>query len=180
MGRTAGTQAFHDASGHIRHVSVGITLQKRCELLLELLGIIFRQIRERIDKYEFRKYLRQRIITLHLRRQRMHGGIIVGEIRVVRALIHVFLDLVHATQIVKIRGILHSLAIRRIREFRQYQLTPSFRLRLLAAAHRHQIHVIVYVKAIDIVRIAFKQSVELTSCRGVVLKFVFQNDTHIV
>ncbi len=135
--RASGTQALHDASGHVGHVGVGITLKKSRELLPELFGVVFGQIRERVDEDELREYLRQRKIALHIGRQTVNYGVVVFQICVIGAGIHLLLHLVHAPQIVEIGGIAHSLAIRGIGKIRKNELPPPLGLGGLAPTHGH-------------------------------------------
>ena len=180
VGLAAGLEPLEDAAGHGGHVGFGPLVEKQGELFLEFLGVVFREIREGVDENELRQDLRQRIILLHLRGERMDGGVVVVEISRVGALVDPLLHFVHLAEIVEIGGILHRLPVGGVGEVLYQEGSPFLGLCLVVLAHGHKIHVVVDVEAVDVVGIAFEQAVEfLAGCREI-LELVFEDESHIV
>ena len=110
----------------------------------------------------------------------MDGLVVVGQVSRVSALVHLFLHLGHAAQVVEISRVFHRLAIGGVGEVGQYELAPALCLGVLTLAHGHQIHVVIHVEAVDVVGIPVEQSGELPAGGGVVLELVLENDAHVV
>ena len=110
----------------------------------------------------------------------MHRGVVVGQIGVVGAGIHLLLYLVHAAQVVEIGRVGHRLPVWAVGEVGEDFLPPALGLRLVALPHGHEIHVVVDVEAVDVVGIAALEAHELAAGGAEVLELVLEYDSHVV
>ena len=110
----------------------------------------------------------------------MHGRIVIVHISGIRTVVGSSLYRIHGYQLFGMCRVAQGLTILRFREVSQYKLTVTLRLRTVVAYKVHQIHIVVHIQAVDIVRIARQQSIELTLSRCIITELILQNDTHIV
>lgn len=149
-------------------------------MLLELLVVVIGKIRKSVYKQELGENLGERVILLHVIGDTVHSGVIVGQVGIVGTLVQLFLHLVHAPEVVKIVGVTHGQAVWRLGEVRENQGAPMFGYRLLVGTNCHEIHIVVYVKAVYIIGIACEQTVELLTGSRIVLELILEDYAFII
>ncbi len=110
----------------------------------------------------------------------MHLGIAVVEVSLPSAVVKLLLARVHLFEILDVVGVAHSQAVFRVGEIREDKFAPDFGVGPPALAHRHKIHIIIYVEAIYIVGVVLQQAVEFGRGGREVVELVFENHTHVV
>ena len=110
----------------------------------------------------------------------MYLTVFIVEICVVCLLVHRLLTDMHCPQIGEIVGVKHRLTIGGIGELLDYKTFPLLGLRPVIATYGHKVEVIVYVKTVDIIRVSVFELKEFMACGREVLKFVLEDDAHIV
>lgn len=109
----------------------------------------------------------------------MHRCVAVCKIVGIRLLIHPLLLALHVAQVFDIIRVGESHTIFRVGKVGKNLLPACLCLVGISVAHIHQIHIIIYVKAIHIVGIAGQQLVERGFGGIHILKFVLQDYAHI-
>ena len=137
-------------------VGLGIALKHLLDSALELLGVALGDIGERIDEHELRHDFRQRIGLHHLDIGCMDCGVVVVEVGSVGLVVELFLNQIHALEVLEVVGVLHSKAISRLGEVVENQLPVPFRSGEFSAPVVKQIHIIICVEAVGVVGISLK------------------------
>ena len=133
-----------------------------------------------MQEHELGHDLRQRIGLHHLYIGGMNRSIVVVQVCGISLVVEFFLNKVHALKVLDIVWILHRLTIFRVGKLVDNELPIPFRVGEVATPVVEQIHIIIGVEAIGVVRVALEQLFKLVGCCWQVFKFVFQDYAHVV
>ena len=109
----------------------------------------------------------------------MHGFIAIVEIVIIGLFIQLLLYAVHITKILYVIRVGKSKTIFGIGKIGKHFLPVNFRLVVHSIADIHQIHIVIHIQPVDIVRETGVELIEgiFRSCH--VLQLVFKDNTHI-
>ena len=110
----------------------------------------------------------------------MHSIVVVVEVAGIGLLIHPLLIAVHVLQVLDVVGVFQRLALLGLGKVGEDHVAVDSGTIDRPLPHVHQVHVIVGVQTIGVVGIVSEQADELGGRGVIVLKFVLENDTHVV
>ena len=166
--------------GHRRGIGLGIAFEHFAQRLVELFGLVFGDVGQRVEEHELGHEFAQGVVAHHVVVGLMNPVVAVFEVIVVGAGVEFFLTGIHLAQILEIVRVGHGEAVFRVGEIRQNFLAPFLGFGGVTGLHPHEVEVIVCVEAVDVVGIAFEKFFELRSRGGEVAEVVFQNHAHII
>ena len=172
--------AFEPSRCYRCDIRVGVALEQLSQYGVEVLRFLFGDKSQGVEEHEFGHDFAKRITRLHFLVSAVYFGIAVFKISLICAVVQFLLHAVHVAQVVKIFRIAQGHAVARLREVGKNQVPVFFRRKRVAHTHVHQIQIVICIKAIDIVRIIGKQTVEFVACRIEILEFVFQDNAHVI
>ena len=105
---------------------------------------------QRIEEKEFGHKRRERIFFFHEGRVPVYRSVVVFEISGIGGFVNRILDSAHASQIIQIMRIGHSLRVGAFGEYRT-NLIPVYPCGDdISVTHVHEVHVIVYVESVGV------------------------------
>ena len=171
---------LHDGGSRRGDVGFGIAFEHFLQHLLEFVVVLLGDIRQRIDEHKLRHQLRERIAAHHFGVSLMHSLVVVVQVVVVCFGIQLFLHLAHLLEVVEVGRVFHRYAVFRFGKVGENQPTPLLRLRHLVGAHTQQVEVVVHIKAVGVVGVAFEQFLKFHVRCVEVLQLILQNQAHVV